>query len=177
MPLSRFLVKVLKKIRRKIVKTERNANCKYRDEINYMTAFELPAHDGKPIEIVDFKVDLAASPPEIKERRIDLVDRYISSQAETIKIDYSDAIVDEGRLNIYVCRFPAGKYRLHIFGKIRGQEFRTEREITESGSNTWGVLNQKIKYVLVSSRNILRTYYISANVKSIEDHLMAFIVS
>jgi hypothetical protein len=140
-----------------------------------MTEFELPANDGKPIEITDFKVDLVASPPEIKERKIDAVDQYISSQSETIRIDYKDAIVDEGRLNIYVCRLN-GKYRLHIFGKIKGKEFRTEREITEA-STTWNTLNQKIKYVLVSSRNILRTYYMTANVKSIENHLMAFLVS
>jgi hypothetical protein len=143
-----------------------------------MTEFELPVSDGKPINITDYKVNLISSPPEIKEKVIDMVDHYISTQEEIIKIDYKkDAIVDEGRLNIYVCRFKTGKLRIHIFGKIKGQEFRTEREITESGLNNWGYVNQKIKYVLASSKNILRSYYLRANVKSIEDHLIAFLIS
>ncbi|MDF2438640.1 MAG: hypothetical protein K0Q95_3016 [Bacteroidota bacterium] len=143
-----------------------------------MTEFELPVSDGKPINIVDFKVNLVASPPEIKESVIDIVDHYVSTQEEYIKIDYKQAaVIDEGRLNIYICRFKTGKLRIHIFGKIKGEEFRSEKEITESGTNNWTYVNQKIKYVLMSSKNILRTYYLRANVKSIEDHLMAFIVS
>ncbi|MCE3278967.1 MAG: hypothetical protein K0S44_1158 [Bacteroidetes bacterium] len=142
-----------------------------------MTAFELPVTDGKPLNIMDFKVDLIASPPEIQHRSIEAVDQYISMNSEALCIDYKDAQLDEGRLNIYLCRFQTGKFRLHIIGKIRGQEFRTEREIKETQSNSWGTLNQKINYVLVSSRNILRTYYISSNIKSIENHLMAFIVA
>jgi hypothetical protein len=140
-----------------------------------MTAFELPASEGKPINIIDYKVDLILSPPVIHERVIDAVDNYISLNQECIKIDYKDALIDEGRLNIYICRFKTGKYRLHIFGKLKGQEFRSEKEFLETSSNSWGVLNQRLKYVLVSSRNILRTYYMNANVKSIETHLMAFI--
>ncbi|MCW3104276.1 MAG: hypothetical protein JWO09_2716 [Bacteroidetes bacterium] len=142
-----------------------------------MTEFELPVTDGKPLDIVDIKVDLVVSPPAIRERKIDVVDEYISTQAETIKIDYKDAPTDEGRLNIYICRFSTGKFRIHIFGRIKGQIFRTEREIAESDRNTWSGVNHKIRYVLVSSRNILRTYYIRANIKSIEDHLLAFIVA
>jgi hypothetical protein len=141
-----------------------------------MTAFVLPISDGKPLEIVDFKVDLLSSPPEIKEKIINAVDNYISTQTDAIKIIYNDAPIDEGRLNIYVCKFKTGKYRLHIFGKIKGQEFRTEKELSEAYSNSLSILNDRIKYVLISSRNILRNYYLSNNVKSIEDHLLAFLI-
>jgi hypothetical protein len=141
-----------------------------------MTSFELPLTEGKPLEIVDFKLDLLLSPPEIRDRIIDSVDEYISTQPEKIKINYSDAPVEEGRLNIYICRFKSGKYRLHIFGKIKGAEFRAEREITDTRNKSLALLNMKIRYVLLNSRNILRTYYLKSNIKSIENHLMAFLL-
>ena len=89
-----------------------------------MTAFTLPTNDGKPLEIIDFKVDLLASPPEIQEEKISAIGNYLSNQSDGIQINYIDAQVDEGRLNIYICKFKTGKYRLHIFGKIKGQESR-----------------------------------------------------
>ncbi len=141
-----------------------------------MKPFELPPSDGKPLEIIDFKVDLSASPPEIKEEIINEVDNYISAQPDAIKIVYDNAPFDEGRLNIYVCKFKSGKYRLHILGKIKGRELRTEKELSEQYSSRAGILNERIKYVLVTSRNILRNYYLNNNVKSIEDHLMAFLI-
>ena len=39
-----------------------------------MTAFKLPLADGKPLEIIDFKVDFLTSPPEIKEEIISSVE-------------------------------------------------------------------------------------------------------
>ena len=141
-----------------------------------MTAFELPYQDGSPLEIVDFNVDLVLSPPEIKERLITAVDPYIVNQTGTLKINYIDAPTEEGHLNIYICRFKTGKCRLHIFGRIKGQEFRTEREINDYSNNSLDIINRQIKYVLVNSRNILRTYYLNSNLKSLENHLMAFLI-
>jgi hypothetical protein len=139
-----------------------------------MTAFTLPADDGKPLEIIDYKIDLLVSPPEIQEEIISSIDNYIMSQPDCIQIVYKNAVTDEGRLNIYVCKFVTGKYRLHIFGKIKGQEFRTEKVLSEN--HQVHILNERIKYVLVSSRNILRNYYLNANLQSMENHLMAFLV-
>lgn len=139
-----------------------------------MTAFTLPADDGKPLEIIDYKIDLLVSPPEIKEEIISSVDNYVTPQPNGIEIIYKNAITDEGRLNIYVCKFKTGKYRLHIFGKIKGKEFRTEKELSEN--HQAHILKERIKYVLLSSRNILRSYYLSANLQSMENHLMAFLV-
>jgi hypothetical protein len=141
-----------------------------------MTEFELPQNEGMPIGIVDFKVDLASNPPEIKDRIIESVDNYILGDCDKIKIDYKDAPTEEGQLNIYICRFKTGKYRLHIFGRIKGKVFRTEKEISDASTSSLGLLNEKIKYVLVRSRNILKTYYMHSNLKSIEDHLMAFLL-
>jgi hypothetical protein len=145
--------------------------CKYN-----MTSFELPVTEGKPIGIIDFKVDLLLSPPKIEERVIEKVDPYVSAQPNTLKIDYKDARLQEGYLNIYVCRFQTGRYRLHIFGKMAGKEFRTEREIPFASTVSINALNERIKQVLVSSRTILRTYYLHSNLKNIEDHLMAFLI-
>jgi hypothetical protein len=141
-----------------------------------MTAFIVPPSDGKPLEIADFKVDLLLSPPEIQEKNIEVVDNYISTLSDAIQIIYRDAPIEEGYLNIYVCKFKTGKQRLHIFGKIKGKEFKIERELSGTYSNTLGISNGRIKYVLVKSRNILRTYYLSANLKSIEEHLLAFLI-
>lgn len=142
-----------------------------------MTAFELPINDGKPIEIIDFKIDLLASPPQIKEEVIERADNYFLTQPDILKIVYNDATLDEGHLNIYICKFPKGKCRVHIFGKIRGQELRTEKELLESAANNPAIINERIKHVLISSRNILKKYYLNSNVKSIENHLMAFLIA
>ena len=142
-----------------------------------MTAFTLPIADGKPLEIIDFKVDFLVSPPEIKEESISGIDNYLICQNDAIQIIYKDANTEEGRLNIYVCKFKAGKYRLHIFGKIKGQEFRIEKALTDSSFNCKSISTERIKYILVSSRNILRKYYLSANLKSIENHLQAFLIT
>jgi hypothetical protein len=140
-----------------------------------MTAFDLPLTDGKPLEIVDFHVDLVVSPPEVKENRIESIDHYISDCKDVIKIDYKDAPLKEGQLNIYVCKFKTGKYCLHIFGKIKGRDFRIEKEI-RANANALQLLQKRIKFVLVNSRNILRTYYVNSNLKSLENHLLAFLI-
>ncbi|MBC7695662.1 MAG: hypothetical protein H7141_09480 [Burkholderiales bacterium] len=141
-----------------------------------MKAILLPIPEVKSFEIIDFSVDLLLSPPEIKEEIICGMDNSLSTCTDVMEIKYREAHADEGHLNIYVCKFKTGKHRLYIFGKIKGQEFRTEKELSETYSNSMGILNERIKYVLVSSRNILRTYYLSANMKSIENHLMAFLI-
>lgn len=142
-----------------------------------MTAFDLQVADGKPLEIVDFKVDLLKSPPQIKEEVIRRVDDYLSTKDDAMRIVYSDIPLDEGRLNVYVCKFETGKCKVHIHGKIRGQELRTEKEFPESSSNSPSRVNERIKYILVNSRNILKMYYQNSNVKSIENHLMAFLIA
>jgi len=142
-----------------------------------MTAFQLPITDGKPLEIVDFKIDLLTSPPEIKEKVIQQVDNYLLSEPDALKIVYSNAPLDEGRLNIYVCKFNSGKCRVHIFGKIKGREFRTEKELPGNTANNPAIINERIKHVLVNSRNILKLYYLNSNIQSIENHLMAFVIA
>ncbi|MES2565300.1 MAG: hypothetical protein V4565_00435 [Bacteroidota bacterium] len=139
-----------------------------------MTAFTLPPDDGKPLEIIDYKINLLSSPPEIQEEVISSVDNYVYTQPDRIEIIYKNAVTEEGRLNIYLCKFQTGKFRLHIFGKLKGQEFRAEREISEQYQVQ--IFNERVKYVLVSSRNILRSYYLKANLQSMENHLMAFLV-
>ncbi len=141
-----------------------------------MTAFELPIMDGKPLEIVDFKVDLLTSPPQIREQVIQKVDDYLLTEPDALKIVYSDAPLDEGRLNIYICKFPTGKCRVHIFGKIKGKELRTEKEFPETVAKG-SITKDRIKHILSNSRNILKIYYQNANVKSIENHLMAFLIA
>jgi hypothetical protein len=140
-----------------------------------MKTFALPDHEGMPLKIADIKVDLQSTPPLIHDRILESIDEYISAQSGAIKVEYKDAPIKEGYLNIYICQFKAGKYRLHIFGKINGRAFRTEKEFRDTSTNSLGIMNEKIKYVLDKSRNILKNYYVNANMKSLEEHLNAFL--
>ncbi|HWY10698.1 MAG TPA: hypothetical protein VN026_05190 [Bacteroidia bacterium] len=142
-----------------------------------MTAFELPISDGKPLEIVDFKIDLLSSPPEIMEKVIEGVDDYVLIHSDAIQIVYNDEEIDEGRLNIYICKFKTGKCRFHVFGKIKGQEFKIEKGLSDFYSDNLSILNERVKYILVRSRNILKLYYLNSNLQSIEDHLNAFLIA
>lgn len=141
-----------------------------------MNTFELPAEDGKPQTIADFKIYLHSSPPLIKERIINRTDSYITSQTGKYKIEYKDAPLGEGYLNICVIRAEKGTYHFHIFGKIKGAEFHKEKTISDSDKISFGFLYRKVRYVLLQSRNILRVYYTQSNLKSMEEHLMAFLV-
>lgn len=137
-----------------------------------MTAFTLLQNDGKPQEIIDFNVNLLSSPPEINQELINRTDDYINPN-ETHNI-YKDAVIDEGQLNIHVCKLSNGKYYLHVFGRIRGKELILEKVLSERPEAS--LLNEHIKYVLASSRNILKNYYVNANLQSMKNHLMAFLV-
>jgi len=140
-----------------------------------MKTFELPFEEGKPLSIADFKLYLQTSPPRIQERIISSVDKYIKAETGCLKIIYDDAPTEEGHLNICICRFKTGRYRLHIFGTINGAPFSREKEIVDPRTHSFGILYEKIRFVLIQSRNILKTYYNSANIKGMEDHLLAFL--
>jgi hypothetical protein len=140
-----------------------------------MKSFDLPFEEGKPLTIADFKLYLQTSPPSIQERIISSVDKYINAQTGCFKIVYDDAPTEEGYLNICVCRFKTGRYRLHIFGTINGEPFTREKEIVDPRVHSFAMIYEKIRFVLVQSRNILKTYYNNANIKSLEDHLLAFL--
>lgn len=142
-----------------------------------MTAFTLPLADGKPVEIIDFKVDFLMSPPEIREEITYSFDKYLTTQNNGIEVAYKDAILEEGKLNIYVCKFNAGRYRLHIFGKIKGKDFKIDKALNDTSFNCRGISRDRIKYILLSSRNILKKYYLTDNLKSIENHLQAFLIA
>ena len=137
----------------------------------------LPVTDGKPLEIIDFKVDFLVTPPEIKEQVIGIIEDYVSTQGEFIEVKYKDAIFEEGRLDIYVCKLTAGKYRLHILGKINGVELKIEKVLFDTSFNCKRISRERIKFILLSSRNILKKYYLRANVSNIENHLQAFLIS
>jgi hypothetical protein len=141
-----------------------------------MNTFELPSEEGKPSAIGDFKIFLDSSPPLIKERVIKNADNYVSTYPGKYQIEYKDAITGEGYLNIYVCRLTNGDYVFHIFGKIRGTEFRKEKLIKGKTENNFNLLYYKTRYVLRQSRNILKFYYRAANLKCLEEHLMAFLI-
>lgn len=143
-----------------------------------MATFLSPITDGKPLEIIDFKMDLLSSPPEVKEEIITSSNNLFITENNSDAIIYNNyAPVEEGHLDIYLCKFKTGIFRLHILGKIKGQEFRIEKVLNNSSFNCKSISNERIKYILLTSRNILRKYYLSANLTGIENHLQAFLIS
>jgi len=139
-----------------------------------MTAFTLPCDIGTPLEIIDFKIDLLSSPPEIQAEIINHINRNPTAPSEAFVANYKNGIMVEGEVKIYVCKFKTGRCWLHIFGRINGQEFRTEKEILNNNHIAFN--KERILHILQSSRNILKKYYHNSNIESIEHHLVAFIV-
>jgi hypothetical protein len=139
-----------------------------------MSAFNQPLEVGTPLEIIDFKVDLLSSPPEIIGEIIEHTNEFTGAPADAFEINYRHGTMVEGQLNIYVCKFKTGKCWLHIFGRMKGKEFRTEREL--SGYHQHHFSKERVLHVLQSSRHILQKYYLNSNIESIENHLVAFLV-
>ncbi|MBL7922468.1 MAG: hypothetical protein JNJ40_19280 [Bacteroidia bacterium] len=139
-----------------------------------MKTFELPVTSGKLLNFVDYELDLVLSPPEIKETIIEKTDELVDENNGKMELRYQNAIIDEGRLKIFVCDFSTGKYCIYIYGKIKGKEIKSVKEFTASNISA-SIKNIKIKYILVHSRNILRNYYLSSDTKSIETHLTTFL--
>ncbi|MEO6305344.1 MAG: hypothetical protein ABIP51_19440 [Bacteroidia bacterium] len=121
--------------------------------------------------LFDIEVNLLLSPPQIKERSIEL-----HTQADPFYFTNNYTPTEEGRLNISVSQSGKLKYHISVFGKIKGKELRFEREVKGSITSSSGIQNMRIKYILFTSRNILRTYYLNSNLKSIENHLMSFLI-
>lgn len=141
-----------------------------------MRTIELPHKNGKLLNIVDYELDLVLSPPEIRETIIEKTDELIADNNGKLELRYNNMPVDEGRVKIFICDFSTGKCCIYIYGKIKGKEIKSVKEFT--GTNVSAtVKNIKIKYVLVHSRNILRTYYLSSDSKSIENHLTTFLAT
>jgi len=140
-----------------------------------MRTFELPETSGKLLSFVDYEVDLVLSPPEIKETIIAQTDELVEDNNGKLELRYKHMLVDEGRLKIFVCDFSTGKCCIYIYGKIKGNEIKCVKEFTGNKNISSSVKNIKIKYVLVYSRNILRNYYLSSDIKSIEKHLSTFL--
>jgi hypothetical protein len=138
--------------------------------------FEIPLGEGTPAGIADFEVYLQASPPEIKERIIFSVDKYLSVEDGEQLVIYKDAPLQEGYLNIFMFHFKSGKCRLHIFGKLHGEQLHVEHEIINPCSKSIKVLNERVRFVLLQGRNILKAYYAASNLEQLQKHLLDFLL-
>ncbi len=140
-----------------------------------MRTIELPETNGNLLNLVDYELDLLLSPPAIKENIIVKTDNLVSATNGKFKLKYNDTLIDEGRLKIFICDFTTGKYCIHIYGKIKGKEIQSVKEFRGDKNSSATIKNIRIKYILVHSRNILRTYYLSSDTRSIENHLTSFL--
>ncbi|MFL5754443.1 MAG: hypothetical protein ACJ76F_13610 [Bacteroidia bacterium] len=141
-----------------------------------MIIFELQAAQSKFSDRIELRPGTIPALPEMREQPAGALDQPAYSRSGNLRVEYRDELPDEGRFTIFICRFKNGKCRLHLFGKVRGNEFSTEKEIRDTSATTMDGLNERISYVLTSSHTILRTYNLNFSIKSIEDHLMGFLL-
>ncbi len=132
--------------------------------------------EQKLAPVLDLEVNLLLSPPAIKETAIENIDFDLTPETQPIYLAYKNASISEGRLNIFISQFDSLKYHIHVYGKIKGKELQFEREVNGTVTNSLGIQNMRIKFILINSRNILRNYYLNSNIKSIEDHLTSFLI-
>jgi hypothetical protein len=128
----------------------------------------------KPLNVADFNIFLQSSPPQIIEKTIYDYDAHNSDKDETNLLEQTHDTT-EGRLNIRVCQFSNNKISLYILGKVQGKDVRLNKEVVVQSSNGFILLSEKVRYTLTQSKNILKLYYQRANLKSLEDHLIAFL--
>jgi hypothetical protein len=139
-----------------------------------MNVFELLLTEGEPVNITAFEVNLLASPPEIIRKIINVKKHLPVNQLVKI-MQYRDANFDEGCLNIFSCRYDSGKCIIHFFGNMKGTELNTEANLKTETLRDFDMLNERIKFILTKSKNILKSYYKDSKFKNIEHHILAFL--
>jgi hypothetical protein len=139
-----------------------------------MNVFELSLEEGKPVNIIAFEVNLLASPPEIVQKTVN-VKKHLPVNELVKTMQYRNANFDEGCLNIYSCRFESGKCEVYFFGNMKGTELKTTSVFKANTIRDFDILNERIKFILSKSRNILKSYYKDSKFKNIEHHILAFL--
>lgn len=138
-----------------------------------MDVFELSLEQGTPVSLTAFELNLLSIPPEITGKIIDL-EKYLPVNKLVKTMVFRDLAFAEGILNVFSFLFEDGKCQVHFFGNMKGQEIKTEMEFKTDNLRNFDLLNEKIKFILTKSKNILRIYYQDSKIKNIEYHLAAF---
>jgi hypothetical protein len=139
-----------------------------------MNDFELSLDEGNPANIFFFLLDLLSAPPKISGKTLN-PQKYIPINTRVKNVQFKDAILNEGYLNIYSCRFESGKCIVYLFGILKGIQLKSEIEYKIETLRDFDMLNEKIKFILAKSKNILKSYYKEAKIKNIEHHMLAFL--
>ena len=138
-----------------------------------MSKFKLSIKEAKAFNILDFEVDFLFSPPSIKEKTVENIDKYISLKVQSFT-ECINTTFEERCLHNHFYQFNTFKYCNRVFEKINGKELRIEKEVNNAVTNSIGLQNFRVKYVLINSRNILRKYYLNCNLQSMENHSSSF---
>jgi hypothetical protein len=121
-----------------------------------------------------FEIDLKVAPPLLSEKSLD-INKYIPVNKRVKSMQLRDVKFDEGILNIYSFLFEDGRCIVQLFGNMRDSELNAQIEFRKDNRRDFDLLNEKIKFLLAKSKNILRTYYKDSKIKNIEYHLIAFL--
>ena len=139
-----------------------------------MNNFEFSLDEGNPTNTYSFVVDLTLAPPVISGRTLN-VSNYTPINALVKRMQFKDAVVQHGSLNIYTCRFENGKCVVFIFGIFKNGIVKNETEYKITSLRDFDLLTEKIKFILSKSKNILKSYHTSGKIKNIEHHILAFL--
>lgn len=139
-----------------------------------MHDFELSLEEGKPANLFAFAVDLQATPPKISGNALD-IQKYIPLNNLVKSVPFKDAVLTEGILNIFTCRFEKGKCSIYFFGNLKGSFSKSKMDYKIQTLRDFDLLNEKIEFILSKSKNILKSYYNQGKIKNIEHHLFAFL--
>jgi len=139
-----------------------------------MHDFELSLEYGNPINLVSFILDLVSTPPILAGKALN-IEKYTPVNTLVKNIPFRDANTQEGFLNIYSCRFESGKCTVHIFGILKGLPLKSEIDFKVDNLRDFEMLNEKIKFILNKSKNILKSYYKDSKIRNIEHHILAFL--
>jgi hypothetical protein len=139
-----------------------------------MTVFEISLEAANPRNLVVYEVDLKSTPPKITEKNIN-VNNYLPQNKRVKTMQYRDANKNEGTLSIFSCMFESGQSVVYFFGNLRGTVLNSEANFGDNNQRGYDLLNDRLKFILNKSKNILKTYYKDGKIKNIEHHIIAFL--
>lgn len=137
-----------------------------------MNRFNIPAQ-WQLSSITMFQVNLLTT--EVRETAVNDVQRQIQQTGAEKTLSYANIRIEEGLLNIPVCRCDDDCCFVQLFGKLKGEEFQSVAKIGNYGADEFTIINQRIKYVLQNSKQSLKRYYIESDFVSLREHLTAFL--
>lgn len=137
-----------------------------------MNTFDIP-DEWHLSNITLYQLNLLSS--EMKEKEILNFDQLIQVNGTSRKLKYSESPQEEGFLSIPIGRCKDSRCFMHLFGRMNGEEFKSVARIGTYSDAEFPIIKERVKNIIVSSKQTLKRYYLESDLKGIEEHLTAFL--